>query len=321
MTSIVSVQDGKTGEPRQLSYSHGSKVGSGSFGVVYQIKLANNETAAIKRVLVDKQFMNRELELMRQVSHPNIVELKAFFHSNEEKDVYLNLVLEYMPESLYQALRHFTKARQHMPDIDVKLYTYQLFRSLEYIHSLGICHRDIKPQNLLVDSKKGVLKLCDFGSAKILIPGKPNVSYISSRFYRAPELIFGAQDYTTKIDIWSAGCVMAELMLGKLMFPGDSGVDQLVEIIKVLGTPSRDQIRSMNPNYIEHKFPQIKAQLFSRVFKRNSEDAIDLISKILEYSPSKRLTATEVLEHPYFDELRGGKIDREMPELFDTNGK
>lgn len=136
---------------------------------------------------------------------------------------------------------------------------YQLFRSLAYIHSLGICHRDIKPQNLLLDPKTGVLKLCDFGSAKHLVRGEPNVSYICSRYYRAPELIFGAIDYTTKIDVWSAGCVVAELLLGQPIFPGDSGVDQLVEIIKVLGTPTREQIREMNPNYTEFKFPQIKS--------------------------------------------------------------
>lgn len=142
---------------------------------------------------------------------------------------------------------------------------YQLFRALAYIHSLGICHRDIKPQNLLLDPATGILKLCDFGSAKILVAGEPNVSYICSRYYRAPELIFGATDYTTNIDIWSTGCVMAELILGKPIFPGESGVDQLVEIIKVLGTPTREQIQSMNQNYTEFKFPQIKANPWSKV--------------------------------------------------------
>lgn len=142
---------------------------------------------------------------------------------------------------------------------------YQLFRSLAYIHSLGICHRDIKPQNLLLDPDTGVLKLCDFGSAKHLVKGEPNVSYICSRYYRAPELIFGAIDYTTKIDVWSAGCVLAELLLGQPIFPGDSGVDQLVEIIKVLGTPTKEQIKEMNPNYTEFKFPQIKSHPWQQV--------------------------------------------------------
>ena len=100
---------------------------------------------------------------------------------------------------VYRASRYFNKMKTTMPILEVKLYIYQLFRSLAYIHSQGICHRDIKPQNLLLDPSTGVLKLCDFGSAKILVENEPNVSYICSRYYRAPELIFGATNYTTKI--------------------------------------------------------------------------------------------------------------------------
>lgn len=265
---------------------------------------------------------------MRKVSHPNIVELKAFFYSTEKDEVYLNLVLEYVPETVYRALRHFAKQKTSMPMIEVKLYTYQLFRSLAYIHALGICHRDIKPQNLLLDPRTGILKLCDFGSAKNLVPGEPNVSYICSRYYRAPELIFGATNYTTKIDVWSSGCVMAELMLGQPLFPGESGIDQLVEIIKVLGTPTREQIRTMNPNYVEHKFPQIKPHPFTKVFRKASPEAIDLIARLLEYSPGVRLSAIEAMAHSFFDELRdpntrlpdsrtpGGGPSRDLPPLF-----
>ena len=102
------------------------------------------------------------------------------------------------------------------------------------------------------------MKICDFGFAKRLIKGEVNVSYICSRYYRAPELIFGATDYTPAIDVWSVGCVIAELLVGQPLFPGESGVDQLVEIIKVLGTPTKDQIHSMNPSYSEFKFPAIR---------------------------------------------------------------
>jgi len=145
-----------------------------------------------------------------------------------------------------------------VPILLVKLYAYQCFRALSYIHSLGYCHRDIKPQNLLVNPESHTLKICDFGSAKRLIKGEVNVSYICSRYYRAPELIFGATDYTPAIDVWSVGCVVAELLVGQPLFPGESGVDQLVEIIKVLGTPTKDQIHSMNPSYSEFKFPAIR---------------------------------------------------------------
>jgi len=276
-----------------------------------------------KKVLQDKRFKNRELQIMRRLDHCNIVSLLYFFYTSGEKkdEIYLNLVLEYIPETVYKVARQYSKQKQTIPVTFIKLYMYQLFRSLAYIHSNGICHRDIKPQNLLLDPESGILKLCDFGSAKHLVRGEPNVSYICSRYYRAPELIFGATDYTTNIDVWSAGCVFAELMLGQPIFPGDSGVDQLVEIIKVLGTPTREQIKEMNPNYTEFKFPQIKAHPWPKVFRaRTSPEAIDLVSRLLEYTPSARITPLQACAHTFFDELRepGTKLPsgRELPVLF-----
>jgi glycogen synthase kinase 3 beta len=124
------------------------------------------------------------------------------------------------------------------------------------------------------------------------------------------------------IDIWSTGCVMAELMLGQPLFPGESGIDQLVEIIKVLGTPTREQIRTMNPNYMEHRFPQIRPHPFTRVFRtRTPPEAIDLISQLLQYTPGSRLTAIESIIHPFFDELRDPNTTlpdgSPLPPLFD----
>jgi len=166
---------------------------------------------------------------MKLVAHPNVVDLRAYFYSNGDKvrhllvygidmlidryllqkdEVYLNLMLEYVPETVYRASRHYAKLKQPMPMLQIKLYMYQLLRSLGYIHSVGICHRDIKPQNLLLNPATGVLKLCDFGSAKILVAGEPNVSYICSRYYRAPELIFGATNYTTNI---GSSCCISRL--------------------------------------------------------------------------------------------------------------
>ena len=299
-------------------------IGNGSFGVVYQAKLCETgEMVAIKKVLQDKRFKNRELQIMRRLEHCNIVKLMYFFYTSGEKkdEIYLNLVLEFIPETVYKVARQYAKSKQSIPGTFIRLYMYQLFRSLAYIHSQGICHRDIKPQNLLLDPESGILKLCDFGSAKHLVRGEPNVSYICSRYYRAPELIFGATDYTTNIDVWSAGCVFAELMLGQPIFPGDSGVDQLVEIIKVLGTPTREQIKEMNPNYTEFKFPQIKAHPWQKVFRaRTSPEAIDLVSRLLEYTPSARITPLQACAHTYFDELRepGTKLPngRDLPPLF-----
>ncbi|GAB6028410.1 Glycogen synthase kinase-3 beta [Chamberlinius hualienensis] len=324
MTTVVATPGQGSDRPQEVAYTDTKVIGNGSFGVVYQAKLCDSgELVAIKKVLQDKRFKNRELQIMRKLEHCNIVKLKYFFYSSGEKkdEVYLNLVLEYIPETVYRVARHYSKSKQTIPISFIKLYMYQLFRSLAYIHSLGICHRDIKPQNLLLDPESGVLKLCDFGSAKHLVRGEPNVSYICSRYYRAPELIFGATDYTTNIDVWSAGCVLAELLLGQPIFPGDSGVDQLVEIIKVLGTPTREQIREMNPNYTEFKFPQIKAHPWQKVFRaRTPPEAIELVSRLLEYTPSSRISPLQACAHPFFDELREANTrlpnGRELPPLF-----
>ncbi|GJN06394.1 hypothetical protein PR202_ga24121 [Eleusine coracana subsp. coracana] len=285
---------GKNGEPKQtISYMAERVVGTGSFGIVFQAKcLETGETVAIKKVLQDKRYKNRELQIMRAMDHPNVICLKHCFFSTTPRD------------------ELFFEPRDG------------LFRGLAYIHTVpGICHRDVKPQNVLVDPLTHQVKICDFGSAKVLVPGEPNISYICSRYYRAPELIFGATEYTSSIDIWSAGCVLAELLLGQPLFPGESAVDQLVEIIKVLGTPTREEIRCMNPNYTEFRFPQIKAHPWHKIFhKRMPPEAIDLASRLLQYSPSLRCSALDACAHPFFDELRAPNArlpnGRPFPPLF-----
>ncbi|XP_065832455.1 glycogen synthase kinase-3 beta-like [Oscarella lobularis] len=324
ITTVVATTGSLPDRSQEISYVDSNVIGKGSFGVVYQAKMMpSGETVAIKKVMQDKRFKHRELQIMRQLEHCNIVRLRYFFFSSGDKrdEVYLNLVLEFVPETVHRVSRHYSKSKQIIPLIYIKLYMYQLFRSLAYIHSHGICHRDIKPQNLLLDPESAILKLCDFGSAKVLTRGEPNVSYICSRYYRAPELIFGATDYTSDIDVWSAGCVLAELLLGQPIFPGNSGVDQLVEIIKILGTPTREQIREMNPNYTDFKFPQVKAHPWHKVFRpRIPAEAISLVSQLLEYIPSKRLNPLEACAHAFFGELREPGVrlpsGRDLPQLF-----
>ncbi|KAL7089171.1 hypothetical protein ACP275_13G172100 [Erythranthe tilingii] len=316
---------GKNGEPKQtVSYMAERVVGTGSFGVVFQAKcIETGESVAIKKVLQDRRYKNRELQLMRTMDHPNVVSLKhCFFSTTSKNELFLNLVMEYVPETMFRVLKHYSNMKQRMPLIYVKLYTYQILRGLAYMHSVaGVCHRDLKPQNVLVDPVTHQVKICDFGSAKVLVRGEANISYICSRFYRAPELIFGATEYTTSIDIWSAGCVLAELLLGQPLFPGENAVDQLVEIIKVLGTPTREEIRCMNPNYTDFRFPQIKAHPWHKVFQKlMPPEAIDLASRLLQYSPNLRLSALDACSHPFFDELREPNArlpnGRQLPPLF-----
>jgi glycogen synthase kinase 3 beta len=310
-------------EGTDCSYECVGRSGKGSFGVVFQARnMKNDDNVAIKRVLQDPRYKNRELQIMKGLSHTNCVELLDSFYDRKGNELYLNLVLVYIPKNLFEVCTYFIKKKQFMPLLHVKLYTYQLCRALSYIHSLGICHRDIKPQNLLINPDTHVLKLCDFGSAKVLVEGECNVSYICSRYYRAPELLFGAIEYTGSIDMWSTGCVLAELLLSQPIFAGESAIDQLVEIIKVLGTPSREEVNLMNPEYEDYKkFPFIKAKEWSTVFTNtNSTDAvIHLISQMLIYSPTERVLPLVACGHPFFDELRQiTQIDENvpLPELF-----
>lgn len=321
---IATTIGGRNGEPKQtISYMAERVVGTGSFGIVFQAKcLETGETVAIKKVLQDRRYKNRELQTMRILDHSNVVSLKHCFFSTTDKDeLYLNLVLEYVPETVYRIAKHYSRMNQRIPLIYVKLYTYQICRSLAYIHAIGVCHRDVKPQNLLVNPHNHQLKLCDFGSAKALVKGEPNISYICSRYYRAPELIFGATEYTSAIDIWSMGCVLAELLLGQPLFPGETAIDQLGEIVKILGTPTREEVKCMNPNYNEFGFPQIKAHPWHKIFhKRTPPEAVDLVSRLLQYSPNLRCTALESCIHPFFDELRDPSArlpnGRPLPLLF-----
>nr|UXY87975.1 glycogen synthesis kinase-like kinase [Cryptomonas curvata] len=302
----------------------GRVVGSGSFGVVFQAKVrSTEETVAIKKVFQDDRYENREVEIMSMLNHSNILDLRHCFNFSEGNELYYNLELDFFAENIHRVCQHYSNHKQTLPLVYVKLYMYQVIRALSYLHLIGICHRDIKPQNLLIDPATQHLKLGDFGSAKLLTVNEPSISYICSRYYRAPELLLGAIDYTNSIDMWSTGCVMGELLIGFPFFRGESGTDQLVEIIKVLGTPTKAQVRAMNNEYLEFQFPKLAAHPWENVFhgKSLSLEAVDLISKMLDYLPFRRIRSIEAISHHFFDELRkvGAKLPntKAFPYLFD----
>ena len=242
--------------------------------------------------------------------------------SEGEKDdeVYLNLVMELIIDTGYKVSKTFAKTNQRIPDILLKLYFYQLLRGIAIMHSKSMCHRDIKPQNLLIDNHTHRLVICDLGSAKQIIQGEPSVSYICSRYYRAPELIFGCTTYSTAIDVWSAGCVIAEFICGRPLFAGESGTDQLVEIMRLLGTPSKKQIKEMNPFFDGYKFPHVKVKQWNEVFKGTNEVTLNFLRTLVTYSPSDRPTAMQALTHEFFDEIKvqGAKLPNgvPVPDLF-----
>jgi glycogen synthase kinase 3 beta len=223
--------------------------------------------------------------------------------------------MEYVPLTLSNLISQNRKKHTKFDNILLKLFSYQMLKCIGYLHSLGICHRDIKPQNILIDPADYSLKLCDFGCAKHLVKTESNIAYICSRFYRPPELVVGATKYTTQVDVWSMGCVIAELVLNKPIFQGKSATDQLLEIMKILGTPTNDQIKAMNGKNINaSKLPKINKRPWEEVFKgkNNDELFIDLVEKLLVYEPMKRLSPYQALLHPYFDELK--KKDTKLPD-------
>ena len=281
--------------------------GSGMFSTVYEaIDKASSETVAIKKIKIELESCNTELEMLSSLSHPNIITLKDFYYTKSllTKEKYLNIVTEFVPLTLGDVIKHYFSQGYSVPLVLIKFYSFQLLLAIMTLHRKSICHRDIKPTNILIDPKTHQLKLIDFGSAKILTGDCQSVHYVCSRHYRAPELIFGASAYKLSIDMWSFGCVLSELFLGKPIFPGESSVDQLVEIIRVLGTPTREMLREMNEDFTEFRFPSIRTYPFSKVFDgRIEREALEIISGLLVYEPSKRLTPTQALKHLFFRKI------------------
>lgn len=308
-------------QPMIFRFQYLEVIGNGTFGIVCRAKdLNTNEIVAIKTVYQDDGHQNRELNIIKGLKHPNIVGLRRYFYTrNELGEEFLSLVLDYMPMSLDRVIKEAEKKKQTLPQSFVRLAMYQFMRALEYLHSLGICHRDIKPHNLLVDLDASIVKLCDFGCSKRLIEGEPNIQYICARYYRAPEVVFGWAHYTCAIDLWSAGCVMAEMISLRPIFPGKNSVDQLARIVKILGPPSTEQLAGMGQDPLRFKpaTPKSPTEIHKALQSalvysdQVSSEAFKFLLELLSYDPSIRLSALRSLSHSFFFQITA--IDNSIP--------
>ena len=321
--AIFGNQEGLVLEHEDSKYRIGKIVGSGAFGIVaLAVDLNTNEVVAIKRVIQDRRYKNRELQMMEMLDHKNVLVLKNHFYSKVSMmdDVCLNVVMDYFPQNLHQLMHDY---RRRLPVGYIRLFSYQLARSLAYIHSLNLCHRDIKPQNVMINRDTGELKLCDFGSAKILSPEESNIAYICSRYYRAPELIFGATKYTTAVDVWAFGCVVAEMIVGQPFFQGDSAMDQIAKIMRILGSPTIDEVQAMNPDNPYTRVPHVGGVGIEAAtrFMNPPFTAVLMLIKVMQYTPEKRPTAAQLITDNFHKDLFNEKAlmpnGKPMPVLCD----
>jgi glycogen synthase kinase 3 beta len=287
-------------------------LGKGAFGVVYSAYSSVYGLVAVKKVFLDPRYKNRELDMLSMIKHKNCVGLLTSFQSvgKDSNEVCLNIVMTYLPQSLHELVKSYRQDRKYMPIVYSKLFAFEMLAGLAYLHgTLGMTHRDLKPENILIDQDTGELKICDFGSAKMLKTNEASVAYIASRYYRAPELTLECENYTSAIDIWAAGCVIGEMLTaGMPLFPGRDSSAQVMEISKMLGPPTSEDLRSFQHMNHLPDFPQQVTSLEEKLPRHSHAAFLSLLKSMLVYNPSKRPTAKELLNHPCFDDLFTGDM-------------
>ncbi|GAM20236.1 hypothetical protein SAMD00019534_034110 [Acytostelium subglobosum LB1] len=293
-------------------------IGEGTYGVVsFGFQKSTGRPVAIKKIkkILIKDATDdgvsfsaiREIKALQEFKHTNIVELVDVFAY--KSNVYL--VFELMSWDLQHIIEDKSVI---LKAADIKSYMLMLLQGVEACHKNWILHRDLKPNNLLCSSETGEMKLADFGLARQY--GDPHKVFSPQAvtiFYRAPELLFGAKSYGPSVDMWSVGCIFAELMLRTPYLPGNSEIDQLKKIFSALGTPNETiwpGVTSL-PNYIQ--FTEFPATPFNQLFTAASSDALDLLAKMLTFNPASRCTATEALAHPYFSNQPKPTSPKDLP--------
>lgn len=287
------------------SFQQLEKLGEGTYATVF--KGRNRQTGdlvALKEIHLDSEEGTpstaiREISLMKELKHKNIVSLHDVIHTENK----LMLVFEYMDKDLKKYMDTHGDRGALSPAI-IKSFMHQLLLGIDFCHTNRVLHRDLKPQNLLINTK-GQLKLADFGLARAFgIPVNTFSNEVVTLWYRAPDVLLGSRTYNTSIDIWSAGCIMAEMYTGRPLFPGTTNEDQLMRIFRIMGTPSErtwpgiSQYSEYNQNF------QIYAtQDLRTILPQISLNGIDLLQRMLQLRPELRISAFEALQHPWFTDM------------------
>jgi len=300
-------------------YSFIRTVGSGAYGVVVSAKNAETDcNVAIKMIPqaftdeIDAKRILREIKLMKHLRHDNICGINDMMppiakYVEDFHDVYI--VADLMETDLHRIIY----SKQSLSIDHVQYFLYQIFRGLKYIHSANVLHRDLKPSNLLVNSNCD-LKICDFGLARGILPEEDNTAggsmllteYVVTRWYRAPEIMLACQEYSFPVDVWSVGCIFAELLRRKPYFPGENYTDQLSIITEKLGKPTESDLNfvtSEKAKKFMRKLSSKPAPSFIRQFPGAPPLALDLLRKTLQIHPKKRITVDEAMQHPFFAKL------------------
>ncbi|XP_008802975.1 cyclin-dependent kinase F-4-like isoform X2 [Phoenix dactylifera] len=275
------------------------EVGDGTFGSVWRaINKQTGEVVAIKKMKRKyyswEECMNlREVKSLRRMNHPNIVKLKEVIREND----ILYFVFEYMECNLYQLMKDRGEV---FSEAEIRNWCFQIFQALAYMHQRGYFHRDLKPENLLVT--KDIIKIADFGLAREVCSQPPYTEYVSTRWYRAPEVLLQSSVYDSAVDIWAMGAIMAELFTLRPLFPGLSEPDEIYRICKVIGSPSENTWAEglQLAGTIKYQFPQFSGVDLSVLIPSASKEAIDLISSLCSWDPRKRPKAAEALQHSFF---------------------
>lgn len=253
----------------------------------------------------------REVSLLQMLSQSlYVVRLLGVEHVDTNKNggtkANLYLVFEYLDTDLKKFIDSHRKGANPKPLAPtlVKNFLYQLCNGVAHCHSHGVLHRDLKPQNLLLDKDRGVLKIADLGLGRsFTVPLKSYTHEIVTLWYRAPEVLLGTTHYSTAVDMWSVGCIFAEMVRRQALFPGDSEFQQLLHIFRLLGTPGEKQWPGVTTLRDWHVYPRWEAQDLARAVPALDADGVDLLSKMLRYDPAERISAKAAMEHPYFDSL------------------